>query len=185
MVLLGVGVDQGGVDVNHVVTGIGSRFPGRPPGGGPGGMDGVESRLVNRLQGPPGGGQGGHLTEQARLVAQDGQVGDGGGTVGQGHGQIHQHPAPVPTPATLLGRGHRHRQGVGETHPVGQIGQKSGPDMGHDSLAAGGHSEPGSGRTTVHLGSALLFGILMRRNISFSQQEGVFADRAQLQPVSY
>jgi len=100
--LLRVGGDQGGVEVEGDVLGADAVSPGVGACLGPGLANRDEVEVGGeRVDHPPGGGDRGHLPEEVRLVVQDGQVGEAVAAIGDAHGEVAQHLAGVmrtPTP---------------------------------------------------------------------------------------
>lgn len=69
LLLLGVGGDQGGVDVEDDLLGAGAGLPGPRPRGSAGLTDPIEDLGVDRLRDPMCSGLRGYLPEQRLLTA--------------------------------------------------------------------------------------------------------------------
>ena len=107
--LLGMGGDQGGIEVDDVEAGVGSRGPHLLAGTRSGHRDPLECFGVDGLEGPPRRRRRGHLPEQIGLITEHRKVRDGVAAVGDHHGQIDEDLAAVMAPLALLRRGHRRR----------------------------------------------------------------------------
>jgi hypothetical protein len=156
VLLLGVGVLQGGIKVQH------QRFPRRrgSPHLGPGGGNGVRNarefegrRCLHRT---PGGGNRGHRSEQLGLFTKGSHVGQTVGTVGDGHGQMGEDDARIVGVPVDPARRHGHRHGSGQPAAISQFGQECGARVGHQVLPVDGHPHRLGGATIVHLQGALL-----------------------------
>jgi hypothetical protein len=135
---IGVGLDEGGVDVQDPPTR--RRCPG-PPGpparlgaGGANPGQGVLAGQGDLLNHPPGGRHRGHRAQQPLTPDQQPQVTKAVPTVGQHHHQIPQHPGGrVPTrPASP--RGDKAAQRRGQPDAVGQLGQQPHPGVADEPL---------------------------------------------------
>ena len=89
-------------------------------------------------------------------------------------GQVDEHLAAVVATATLFRGRHRDRELVGQSHVVGQVTEQARPRVGDDTLGAGGHCKRGTQASTLHLGSALLFGSSGRQAPTFSLSRRAF-----------
>jgi hypothetical protein len=95
VLLLGVSGEQGGVEVQHVVAGVGSRLPGPGPGLRPSGAHCRQAVRIHRVDHPPRRGVRCHGSEQTGLVAQRGEIAQRRPAVGQHQCHIHQHVAGI------------------------------------------------------------------------------------------
>ena len=138
---VGVGTHQRGVEVDDVEAGVETGGPRLSPSAGPGRGDALQGGGIDRLEGPPGRRNRRHVAEQTRLVRQHPQIGDGGGPIGDGHGQIHEHLAPVMAPTGAAWSVPSPRRGPAQPEVVGQFAEQSGPGMGGHAFAAGGHHD--------------------------------------------
>ena len=144
VLLVRVGVDQRGVDVDHIETGIRPRRPGVRSSGGTCRLDPLQHLVIDRGEGPPRCWMRRHRAEQVGLITQHRQIADRFGTISDRHGQIDEHLATIMPPAALLGRRHRVGQRRRETDRVSQIRQQASAHMicHAGSIArAGGNSE--------------------------------------------
>jgi hypothetical protein len=124
---------------------------------------------------------GGHRAEQCGLVSEHRQLREAVGPIGDGHGHVGEHDAGVvgvPGDPTVA---HGQRQPLGQPRSVGQLGQQSGADVGHQSVTVGGHLGAPDRLATMHLqGALLLRGLCCVRTRILPGQEGFFAE---LRPV--
>jgi len=118
VLLVGMGIEQGGVEVQRHVAVLGDRVETRPPHrpAHPGARlaHGGEQCVVDGVDHPERRGDRGHGTEDVCLQAQAEQIRQGITPAGDGHRQIRDHLAGVMAPAPLAHRGQRLGQGVGQ-----------------------------------------------------------------------
>ncbi len=134
--------------------GLGALRPGHLPGPRPRTRHHGQSLLVEDVEQPPARAVGGDRPEQRRLVTEDGNVGDGFGTVGDGDREIDQHPPRiVPRPRSPHTR-QRFGQLAGERRDVGQVSQQSCPGVRHEPGPVRGHRDLRPGSCSLHLESA-------------------------------
>jgi hypothetical protein len=131
---LGVGGDQGGVDVEGDLIGTGAGVPDPRPGLGAGGSDLGQKLGVDRLDDPVGGALGGDLAEEDLLAEQDAEVGDAVAAVGDRDGEVAQDDSRIVSGAALAGGRHRARERLGEAGAVGELGDQKRPRVGDQSL---------------------------------------------------
>ena len=104
--LVRVGIDQRGVDVDHVEARVHPGRPGSHSSAGPSSLDALEGAPVGRLEGPPHRRHRRHVAEEARLVAEHAHVAERGCPIGNGDGHVDEHVAAVMAATALLGRSH-------------------------------------------------------------------------------
>jgi hypothetical protein len=118
VLLVGMGIEQGGVKVQrHVATlgdGVETRFPHGRTHPGAGLADGGEQGVVDGVDHPERGGDRGDGSEDVCLQAQAEQIGQGIPPAGDGHRQVRDHLAGVMASPPLAHRGQRLGRGVGE-----------------------------------------------------------------------
>ena len=104
-------------------------IPDNLPGPGSSRRDRGEGGVVETIKQPPARRVRRDRSEQLRLLAQHGDLGDRRGPVGDRDGEIHQHPGRVmpgphqPQPVQCL------RQLAGQRGAVGDIGQQPRPGV--------------------------------------------------------
>ena len=160
--LVRVGGDQGGVEVEGDVIRTDAVLPSVSPSLGPGLANRSEVEVGGEcIDHPPSGGDRGHFPEEVRLVVQDRQVGEAVPTVGDADSEVTQHLTGVMSAPTLLQAGEPPGQRRGQPDPVGQLDQKVAAGVRNHPVAVRRHhrSRP---LGTLHLESAPLFGILER-----------------------
>jgi hypothetical protein len=156
VLLVGVGVHQGGVEVKvtlagappaaHTAARAAARAASMPP----------QLHRGDRLHRPPGGCVGGDRPEQRLLVAQHRQLGQAVGAIRDGHRQVGEDHARVVVFQEMPAVAHGHRHGLGQPRPVGQLRQQGGARVRHQPLTVGGHLHLPHGLATMHLQRALL-----------------------------
>jgi hypothetical protein len=151
LLVLGVDLDQGRVDVEDDLFEALQRCPGRGPGLGPSRPRAAQDGLVDLAHRPPDGGGGGHIAEQLGLVPQRGHVGDALATAGQHHRHLGQQPAPVLARRPLARPGHGRRIGRSQAEPIGEIPKKVHAHQGGGLGVALGHHQRLHGACSVHL----------------------------------
>lgn len=135
LLLLGVGGDQGRVDVDDELVGAGAGGPGRRTGPRPRRADPLQAAFVDGAQDPVDGGLGGDRSEQVGLAAEDAEVGDAVAAVGDRDGEVAEDDAGLVGRAALSGRRHRRREGRGEAEPVAELGEQEGAGVGDQAFA--------------------------------------------------
>jgi hypothetical protein len=180
--LLRVGGDQGGVEVEGDVLGADPVLPGVAPRLGPGSAHRGEVEIgAERVDHPPGGGDRGHLAEEVRLVVQDGQVGEAVSAIGDADGEVPQHLAGVVRPPTPLQAGELPRERRGQPHPIGQLDQQVAARVRDHPLAIRRHHRPWP-LGSLHPESAPLFGIFERREPEYPLSGGALSRSRPRQP---
>ena len=116
--LLGVGAEQRGVDVEDRPLGGGAEREGALPRQLARRFDPLQLRRADPLDRPEGGGVGGDLAEEAGLVAERGQIAEVLAALGQGDDQVAQDLPVVMGGAPLAGRRQRLPQRLGQPQPV-------------------------------------------------------------------
>jgi hypothetical protein len=161
--VLGVDLDQGGVDVQehrgaarrrrrpspHLGSHRGQRLGDALPRLGRDLVEGAEHRRVRR-----------HPAEQFLLEAEVLDVRAALPAAGQHQGHLDEDLAPVVSPEPFTRPRDCSREGIAEPQPVGETAKSVQADMSHDAGSSGFHNGA-TGAGTVHFGSALSFGNLL------------------------
>ena len=131
--LLRVGGDERGVDVEDEALGDHALLPGTGSCSSACRADAGEQRLVEALEAAVGGRVRGHRPEEHLLVAQGAEVGERIAAVGEHHGEVaHDAPGLVAHPAGVeaqgLGECSRQPQSIGQT--AKQRGTRAGSQAG-------------------------------------------------------
>jgi hypothetical protein len=148
--LLRMGAEQCGVDVEDEASRGGGPLPGAGAGRGASATDACERGLVETLQAAVGGGVGGDVAEEHLLVTQHPQVGERVAAVGEHHGEVADDAAWFV--AHFAGV---HAQGLGqpgrEAELVGQAAEQRGAGARGQAVGVGDYFQARSRRSSVHL----------------------------------
>jgi hypothetical protein len=148
--LVGVGRDKRGVDVQDEAPGGARQAPGAGAGGAASLAQAGQHPFVETLQTAVGGGIRGDLAEQYALVSERSQVGQAVAAVGQHHGQVAHHPAGLV--ADRAGEdAQRRNEAVAEPQSVGQSAEQRRAGARGQGGLCGAHFNAQRRRGSVHL----------------------------------
>ena len=133
--LLGVGGEEAGVDIEDQLLGPGAGVPGLGQRLRPGGAERFQGQRVDGLDHPVGRRLRRHRPEQRLLAAQHTEVRDVIAAVGDRDREVAQDDAGVVRGAAHSGQRHRLGERSGEAEPVGQLDQQVGAGVGDEPLA--------------------------------------------------
>ena len=154
VLLLGVGDDDGGVEVQDQAVRPHPVSPGLSPSGGPRPPQGTEPCTLQAIDHPPGGGVAGHPAEEVGMVAQDAEVGEAVAAVRQHHREIADHDPGVVLAPAAEGGCQAGGEGSGQAQPIGQLVEQETAGVADDAVAVRGHQRALQRAGTLHLRSA-------------------------------
>ncbi len=160
LLVLGVDLHQGGVDVEHHLLGCATGCPRHFPGLRPRRAQRVEHGVIDLVHRPPDGGVGGHVTEQLGLVAQRGHVGHAAPARRQHHRHLGEQPASVLARRPLAGPRNRGRIATRQPRAVGDLAEEVRSHHRGGVSISDGHLNTLDGAASVHLAGALLVRLL-------------------------